>query len=176
MQNKYKLKLNHCQGFSLLEMFLVVSVGAVLILSGIAAYSFVNDNQKTNASIQLMQQIVSGTRKLYVGQPSYGTTGTNITKRLRDSGVIPENLPINAANTAVTGAYGGIIVVARDTAFDISFQRIPSKNCVTMLGSTNNIRGVVGAWVGTTFVTDFAPTALATSCLNGPHTIRWRFE
>lgn len=70
-------KMKTHKGFSLLELLLVVAVGAILILAGLAIYRNITNNTQINEATRLVNVLKQETQRLFQGEPSYGTASLN---------------------------------------------------------------------------------------------------
>lgn len=122
------MRTNKKDGFSLLELLLVVAVGAILLLAGLAVYRNVINNTNTNEAARLLNIIKQETQRLYQGEGEYGSG--NLNTILRNAEVIPASAlngteirhPFNATVT-VTGT---------DDTFTVLFRDIPQSACLSL--------------------------------------------
>jgi prepilin-type N-terminal cleavage/methylation domain-containing protein len=120
-------KLNR-SGFSLLELLLVVAVGAILLLAGLAVYRNVTNNTNVNEAARLLNIIKQETQRLYQGEGEYGTTGLNAI--LRNAEVIPASA-LNG--TQIRHPFNATVVVTgTDDTFTVLFNNIPQSACLTL--------------------------------------------
>lgn len=170
------------QGFSLLELLLVVGVGALLLLAGIATYRLVTQGNDVNDAIRVLTTIKAQTQKAFQGQNGYGASGTDLVPTLTAMQAFPAGV-LDATNIP-RHPWGDTITVASaaDTrSFDLTFTNVPSDACIN-LGTTFDSRDTdfMGLQVGgTTFTsTDIIdPNALVGPCTGGPTTnMVWTFR
>jgi prepilin-type N-terminal cleavage/methylation domain-containing protein len=122
------MKMNKKNGFSLLELLLVVAVGAILLLAGLAVYRNVTNNTNVNEAARLLNIIKQETQRLYQGEGEYGESDLN--PILRNAEVIPASAlnrieirhPFNAT-VAVRGT---------DDTFTVLFSDIPQSACLKL--------------------------------------------
>ena len=159
-------------GFTLLELLLVVGVGAILLLAGIATYRLVTAGNNINEANKLVQTIKQQVQRLYQGQTSYGTA--NITANLVNAGIFPASA-LNGT-TPVTPWNSNITVTGATNTFTIQFAALPEDACIqlatTDLGDDPDF---VDITVGTT-VSTVTPTLAAADTACGASTaILWEF-
>ena len=118
-------------GFTLLELLLVVGVGAILLLAGIGTYSLVTEGNNINEANRMVATIKNKVQGLYQGQTSYGAAGTDITATLNNAGIFP-NTMLNTAGTPITPWNTGVQVVANTNQFTIQFNDLPEEVCINM--------------------------------------------
>ncbi len=177
--NALQGKLKAQSGFSLLELLLVVGVGALLLLAGIATYRLVTQGNNVNDAIRVLATIKSQTQRAFQGQRSYGAVGTDL---------IPTLVTMNAFPAGTVGdddlprhPWGGDITVAgNDQEFIVSFVDVPPDGCV-QVGTTFDVDDTdfVSLNVGGE---DFVPggdpitaPAMADACGDAPVTMTWTF-
>lgn len=116
-------------GFTLLELLLVVGVGALLIIGGIATYRVVVEGTRVNEATRLLSLIKSESIQLYQGQPNYA----NITvDQLEQIGAI----------TSQRNPFGGALDVVVNPGdplfFDVTMEDIPSTACMKVARAITN--------------------------------------
>lgn len=174
-------------GFSLLELLLVVGVGALLLLAGIATYRLVTQGNDVNDAVRVLTTIKSQTQKAYQGQNGYGAAGTDLVPILVAMQAFPagvldtNNLPIHPWGGAITIVSSNIIGDTR--SFDIDFAGVPSDACIN-LGTVFDDRdtdflamqidGAAAAVDGNGLIT---PTTLVPQCTANPTVnMTWAFR
>lgn len=122
MLNKLK---KTSKGFSLLELLLVVAVGAVLILAGLGAYRLVTTNAQTNDLKRQLVQIKAETQRVHQSQGSYTglTTATGVAAGIFN-GIKGGNAPQTPFNSRFF-----ISVGASATRFNVTMQNLPASAC-----------------------------------------------
>lgn len=115
-------------GFSLLELLLVVAVGAILLLAGLAVYRNVTNNTNANEAARLLNIIKQETQRLYQGEGQYGTGSLNAV--LRNAEVIPASA-LN--DNQVRHPYNGTVGInGDDDTFTVLFNNIPQSACMSL--------------------------------------------
>jgi prepilin-type N-terminal cleavage/methylation domain-containing protein len=119
-------------GFSLLELLLVVAVGAVLILAGLGAYRLVSENNNTNQATRLLTTLKQQVQQSYQGQSSYGSG--NIIGDMASLHALPSDLGTNGTGSSMTakGQFGEIELVGAGNNFQIVFNNVPKGACVRL--------------------------------------------
>lgn len=119
------------KGFSLLELLLVVAVGAILLLAGLAVYRNVTDNSKVNESIRLLNVTKQETQRLFQGEGSYPAEVLNSV--LINANAFPSSSLVGAggANPQVRHPYNGDVTVTGNVrTFTIRFAGVPTASCI----------------------------------------------
>lgn len=122
------------KGFSLLELLLVVGVGALLLLAGIATYRLVMQGNNVNDAVRTLATIKQQTQRAFQGQPSYGSADlvpTLVTMNAFPAGVL------NTSSTPIHPWGGNIAIVGADQNFTVTFQQVPSDSCVQLANTFN---------------------------------------
>src|SRR5688572_7331469 len=98
------------KGFSLLELLLVVAVGAVLILAGLGAYRLVTENNNTNQATRLITTLKQQIQQAYQGQASYGTG--NIIDDLVSLRALPSDIGTSGTGDSMIakGQFGNLLI------------------------------------------------------------------
>lgn len=135
-------------GFSLLELLLVVGVGAVLILAGLSAYKLVSDNNAANQGVRQLQTLKSQVQQAFQGEPNYGSTGSTLVTILNNMRMLPPDMPLSGTN--LRNGFGGTTTVTVDssdnTLFNITFNNVSASACARMgvAYSSNNTADFAG--------------------------------
>lgn len=122
-------KLRSNKGFSLLELLLVVAVGAILLLAGLAVYRNVTENSRVNESVRLLNVTKQETQRLLQGEGSYpaGSSG-NLNSLLIDANAIPSDRLVGG--TIRTPYNGDVNITGNSRTFTISFAEVPEAACI----------------------------------------------
>ena len=118
-------KLNQ-KGFSLLELLLVVAVGAILLLAGLAVYRNVTDNSAVTESIRLLNVTKQETQRLFQGEGNYPAQVLNpvlITAKAFPSSALN-------GNQVRTPFNGNVTVTGQGRTFTVTFAAVPESSCI----------------------------------------------
>lgn len=102
-------------GFTLLELLLVVGVGALLLIGGIATYRLVSEGNKVTDTARLVMTIRNEAQNLAQGQGYDG-----VQQALVQAKVI---------NDPQRNAFGGQITVSGDDVLTITVDQVPQNAC-----------------------------------------------
>lgn len=120
------------RGFSLLELLLVIGVGALLLLAGLATYRIVTEGNNVSETIRLLNAAKIGLQTLYSNQATYGTNGSDITEIAIEGGIFPARNVLSATQT-VDPWRNNITVNAVDPSnFTITLSNVPEAACVKL--------------------------------------------
>lgn len=166
-----KLQTKSAKGFSLLELLLVVAVGAVLILAGLGAYRLVTTNAQTNDAKRQLVQIKAETQRVYASQGSYtGLTLATAAAAGIFSGIKGADLATPAPVTPFGFPYGIAAAGTGAPNFTITLNDLPSSACsdiATMfVGNADFVSGGVGKTTGKTSAADLRGLCTATTTSN----------
>ncbi len=170
-------------GFSLLELLLVVGVGALLLLAGIGTYQLVTSGSTSNEAIRLIATVKQQTQRAFQGQQTYGAAGANLVPTLIAMQAFPSGV-VNPAGTAAIDPWGGTMTITAAGAgganFAIALPTVPTSACIQIgTAFTENDTDFVSLVVGgTTFnVGNPISTAnLTTACSSAANvTMTWTF-
>lgn len=172
------------RGFSLLELLLVVGVGALLLLGGLGVYRLVTQGNKTNEAIRLLTTIKNQTQLVFQNQAVYEASGagTDMVPILISAGAIPTAY-VSSATAAVDpwGRAMAIDVAGGGSEFQISFNDVSPEACIAIAGvfNTNTDSDFVGLDVNSnTDVDTTSVSALTTACSgdsNDEYDMVWTF-
>jgi len=124
--NSFKLKSH--KGFSLLELLLVVAVGAILILAGLAIYRNITNNTQINEATRLLNVIKQETQRIFQGEPSYGTT--SLEQILINAEAIPAKY---VQGTNVISPFNEAVdVVGATDDFTVTFSTVTQAACIKL--------------------------------------------
>ena len=167
-------------GFTLLELLLVIGVGALLLIGGIATYRLVSDGNKATEATRLLLTIRQETQTMaqqqggnYTGTTFDTADGTTATGPLIGSGTLRagQRNPFN----------GNIVIAPIGTSSEnvtVQFTGISQSGCSKLVQAVNNANEVVS--ITTTAggeITTFPITAAiaAGACQAGNNDLTWRF-
>lgn len=121
-------KMYNRSGFSLLELLLVVAVGAILLLAGLAIYRNVTNNTNLNESARLLNVIKQETQRLFQGEGEYGDA------ELNDILINAEVIPSSALNgDEIRHPYNSTVTVTgTDDTFTVLFTDVPQSACLSL--------------------------------------------
>ncbi len=148
------------KGFSLLELLLVVAVGAILILAGLAIYRNITQNTDVNEASRLVNVLKQESQRIFQGQATYtGLTNTVLT----NANVVPAKYTSGAGT--ITSPFNTAITVAAATPnsnFTVNFAGVPPEACTKLgLEYTQNDADFVSVRVGSTTYTRASPPTVA---------------
>jgi len=126
------------RGFSLLELLLVVGVGAVLILAGLSAYRLVSESNASTQGIRQLQTLKQQVQQAYQGEPGYGTTAAaDMVATLNNMRMLPPDMPV--VGTTMRNGFGdtttivtGALVSGNAATFIITFNGVGTSGCNKM--------------------------------------------
>lgn len=166
------------QGFSLLEILLVLGIAAALIIAAFVVYPKVQAANRAQAEEQNIAAIAAGVRGLYAGSSNYASISNQV---LLNGKVFPDNM-VAADGATVTNVWGGILVVLPSTnvtnGFNIQETGVPQVECaqiVTSAGNNFTYIALNGAQVKTS-VKALDPGTIASTCASGGSQNSIQFE
>lgn len=168
--NKYKNKA----GFSLLELLLVVAVGAILLLSGLAIYRNVTNNTNINEATRLLSVIKQETQRLFQGEGEYGSA--SIEDVLINAEVIPSSA-LRGTDKIMSPFNARIRVNGDDATFTVEFKSVPRSACIS-LGQAYSINDpdFVKVEIGNTELDgEVGVVDLNTACNTDTKNMTWTF-
>lgn len=177
-----KLQNKTSKGFSLLELLLVVAVGAILILAGLAIYRNITNTAQNNEAVRLLTVIKQEVIRAYQGQQSYGNA--SLEALLLNSDAIPaDSRRGNDILTPFAQGAAAVTVVGADDFFDVTFTAIPRSACIRLFTSfTQDDKELVsfaagaGASPSNIPLGNVTPVQANTTCAADNMTMRWRFR
>jgi prepilin-type N-terminal cleavage/methylation domain-containing protein len=171
-------------GFSLLELLLVVGVGAVLILQGLGAYRLVSETNNTSQAARLITILKQQVQQAYQGQASYGTG--NLIDDLVSLRALPSDLGTSGSGEAMIakGQFGNLLIRGSTNTFSIEMQNVPKGACVRLAQqfTPQNANDFVSLAVGTTtfnqMSTNITQTTMMRTCSDrtSANTLIWTFQ
>jgi prepilin-type N-terminal cleavage/methylation domain-containing protein len=183
-------KRTQSAGFSLLELLLVVAVGAILILAGLGAYRLVSEGTNTNRSVQQLNTLKQQTQQAFAGQGAYGTTaGADLVATLTTLRSLPSDMPSSGTGT-LRNSFGQNTTITVGASpfntFVITFNGVPPSSCVTLgqvFTPTNasdfgglTVTVTAGATTNTTAVTTYTTAGLTAACSGTTNNMAWTFR
>lgn len=172
------------RGFSLLELLLVVAVGAVLILAGLGAYRLVTENNNTNQATRMLTTLKQQIQQAYQGQSSYGSG--NIIDDLSALRALPSDLGTSGTGDSMTakGQFGPVTITGATNNFTIGLTNVPKGACVRLAQqfTPQNANDFVSLVVASTTFnqssTNMTQATLATTCSDrsAQNTMTWTFQ
>jgi prepilin-type N-terminal cleavage/methylation domain-containing protein len=171
-------------GFSLLELLLVVAVGAVLILAGLGAYRLVTENNNTNQATRMLTTLKQQIQQAYQGQASYGTG--NLIDDLVSLRALPSDLGTSGSGDSMIakGGFGNVTVVGATNNFSVGLTNVPKGACVRLAQqfTPQNSNDFVSLQVGSTTFnqssTNMTQATFMTTCAeqSASNPMTWTFQ
>ncbi|HEY8964615.1 MAG TPA: type 4 pilus major pilin [Alphaproteobacteria bacterium] len=144
------------RGFSLLELLLVVGVGAVLILAGLSAYRLVSEGNAATSGVRQLQTLKQQVQTAFQGQSNYGAAAADMRPTLNTLNLLPGDMTYSAGppvnlNNAFSGNTLITVGAAPQTTFLIQMNNVPSSACnkLGQLFSTTSNSDFVSLKIGT---------------------------
>ena len=166
------------KGFSLLELLLVVSVGILLILAGLAIYRNVTNQRLTNETVRLVNVIKQETQKLYQGERGYGPVGDR-RAIIKNAGIIaPE---YDNGGISIRGPWNIDVQVnsmagATGTRLQILLVGVPAEACANVaLTYGPNDPDFSALIIGGVAVAAPSVATVTAACGGGTPNIAWQF-
>lgn len=130
--NKMKNKLKIKNGFSLIEMLLVLGVLAVLLIAAFVVYPKVRANVIAEKEVKNIAMIQAGISNLYKGQSSFQSLNNTL---LVNAKIVPESMISRTTNPpGIVNESGGTVTVAGVPEYNysqywITYTQVPSEVC-----------------------------------------------
>lgn len=163
------MKHRQQQGFSLIEVLLVLGIIAVLAIAAFVIYPQVMSSSRANSEQSNIMTIAAATKNLFNGR--YGTTGTNLLPVVNQARGIPNSMNGGdfTSGSVISSAWGGGVALetaasaSGGSAFAITYQDMPFDICQKLIpGVLPNFDSVVvGA---TTLSKTSVPADIITAC------------
>ena len=160
-----KLQNKTSKGFSLLELLLVVAVGAILILAGLAIYRNITNSTETNEAVRLLTVIKQEIIRAYQGQTDYGN-GVNLEPILINMDAIPaSNLEGAQVVTPFVSGIQSVVVTGLNETFRVTFSDVPQDACIRLFTAfTADDKEFASFRMGSTVITAISPAQANISC------------
>ena len=164
------------KGFSLLELLLVVAVGAILILAGLAIYRNVTNQTQVNEASRLVNVLKQEAQKLWQGEGTYGAVGDDMNEVLINANAVP-NRYITGTDAINSPFDTDVEVTSAGTTFTITMEAVPQGACIN-LGTLYNANDPDFASVSIDGTAQIAPdvTFVNANCAAGGVDMVWTFN
>ncbi len=165
------------RGFSLLELLLVVSVGAVLILSGAAAYRLVSDVNNRNQGMRQLTTLKQMIKQAFNNQPGY-PVGT-LLEIMDVVKATPADMGRPTADT-LRGVFGPVRADGLANGhYAVQFTLVPRAACIKLgeVFTFQNDADLTSLTVNGTAVTTFTTAGMTAACTAATeNTMLWEFQ
>jgi prepilin-type N-terminal cleavage/methylation domain-containing protein len=167
-------------GFSLLELLLVIGVGALLLVAGLVTYRIITRNQTVNEAVRLLTVVKQQTQRAFHTQGSYGPPGTDLVPVLTAMHAFPAGA-LDNANTPRDPWGNPVQVIANGRSFRVVFSGISTYACLPLAMTVDeedidlvslDIDGSVYRAGGLEIASD---VLLAGGCGSNPSVLTWEF-
>ena len=125
----------HQQGFTLIEVMLVLVIAAIIAVTALVAYQKVQERRQEAQTVQAVQSLMSNIYQVAQTQSSFQGLDTAY---LLANHLLPNGL-VNQAGTDTHTLWGGTVTSAStayngisDQAFQLTFDKVPSSLCALM--------------------------------------------
>jgi len=183
MSHKLLQNMRSERGFSLLELLLVVGVGALLLLAGIGTYRLVTEGNNINNATQLLATLKQQTQRAFRGQATYGNAGDDLVPILVDLRAVPADVVTGPdGSEELVHPFGGSITITVGSSagagqsFVVTFEDVNQATCIQMgaLYSQDNDSDFIEFTAGGSAVTDTDLVTLQAACTDDAD-ISWEF-
>lgn len=174
MKHQAIVSRNKQQGFTLIELMIVLGIAALIVAGVITMYLKSSSSQKVNDETTNLNTIVSGVRNLYSTSSNY----VGLTTAVVVNAKIPPAKLVNG--TTINNAFGGQVNIApasisggTNNAFTVALTQVGSEECTKMVPAT--VRSFDKVAVGATVLTPASNAgAIVTACnAAAAQTITW---
>lgn len=148
-------------GFSLIELMIVLGIGALMLAGGLALSNTAGSSQSSSQLTSDLVAIKTSVKQLYSGQGGYGAVSLNSV--LIASNKIPTTMTVSGST--ITHQLNGTLTVTGNTStFDTAITNIATDVCVNIVAVVSGYTQIkVGANAARTTV-PFSPANAATDC------------
>ena len=138
---KLKLIKRRQNGFSLLEILLVLAIAAALVIGAFIVYPKVQAAARADAESKNISTIVAGVKSLYTSSSTY----TGLTNEVAiNAKIYPDNMINGTSTTPINAWKGEVTIAAADTgssgvegsSFTITYKSVPAIECAKIVSST----------------------------------------
>lgn len=160
----------NAKGFTLVELMIVIVLGALIIAVAIAAAPRIKAYIQANKDLEAIPEIAANVQSQYALKPNYATLTNTIVNSYK---LVPDDM--NGGGGTITNRYGGVVTIAPATvsvandSFTISYGNVPSLVCLKLVPQlapqflNASVNGTVVKATGG----DLDETATATQCNTG---------
>lgn len=149
-------------GFTLLELLLVIGVAALLLIGGIATYRLVSEGNKATEATRLLLTIKQ--EAMVLAQQSGADYAGIDMDTLAAVGAVRTPNQLNP--------YNGAIAVAGAATFTVTFENVSRAGCIRLFTAINNPNEVLSV---NGQVPPIAPAAATADCADGANQMVWVF-
>ncbi len=122
------------EGFSLLELFLVVGIGAIFLLAGLATYRLVYTDATVNDTLEVVYGVQSQVKKIYANVNGY--PDASMIPTLVSTTVFPDSVHIDPGGPTVFHPFGGEMdIVGHENFFTIELYDMRPGECLKVTQS-----------------------------------------
>lgn len=148
-------------GMTLIEIIVVLAIGALIIGGALSLYSNASSSQSSNQMNSDLTAIRASVKSLFTAQGGYGTVSLNSV--LINAQKVPTTMTISGA-TINHPLNGTVTVTGATTNFTVTVTAIPTDVCVSLLSAASGYTSIkVGASAArTTF--PISPINASTDC------------
>lgn len=132
-------RLNRQAGMTLIEIIVVLAIGALIIGGALSLYSNASSSQSSNQLNSDLTAIRASVKSLYSTQGGYGTASLNSV--LINAKKVPTTMSVSG--TTISHALNGTLAVAGATSnFTMTVTAIPTDVCVALLSAASGFSSI----------------------------------
>lgn len=159
-------------GVTLIELIVGLVIVGLIVAGALALFASAQSSQSSTQMIQDVVAISSNTKSLFLGQGTYGTTGSNLNSILVTAKRIPTTIKVNSAVTpnTLTHPLNGTINVTSSGAgqtYTITVTNVPEDVCLPLITGTQNWVSVKAGTAAARTTFPITPVVAAADCATG---------
>jgi prepilin-type N-terminal cleavage/methylation domain-containing protein len=152
-------------GFTLLEVTVVLVIGALLIGGALALFSGASSAQASNQLLSDLTSVRSSVKSTFYGQGGYGTA--NLNQVLVNAGRVPSTITVTAGTppTLTHGVNSGTMtIVGATNNYNITLTNIPTEICLSLLSNSQGFNQITVNSAAAITAFPISPATASTSC------------
>lgn len=163
-------KLGKQAGVTLIELIVGLVIIGLIVAGALAMFGTAQSSQSGIQTQVELNGIRAVTKGLFMGQGSYGVSGTNLNNILVTSKRIPSTIKVDLTTTPYTltnSLSGTVNIVSTGAGFTLTETNIPADVCVAVMAGTQNWVSAKAGTATAVTVFPYTTTQAATDCATG---------
>lgn len=166
-------------GFSILELLLVIITGSILAFGTVSIYRITDRNNQVDETVRLLNIIKDTIIRTHISVPTYATGSLLEGRVLRAETIRSQNIDGTEIVTSFSSGADSVVIDSTTDTFSITLNDVPQPLCIKLFTAYDiNTGGFDRFLYNSTVITNPTPIIANTQCsaTTSNNSLTWRFR